>query len=134
VADEEEVLAFGALAEKFLEVFEGGFGGEGGGVQDLGLVAGLGADERCGLETALKGAGDDQVELDVQRVEHMSELETVLLAFFVEWAFGVEERIFARLTGAGVAKYIQIHSLFTFYRRSVSGWWLCDESAVRCWS
>jgi hypothetical protein len=52
----------------------------------------------------------------------VSELEAVLLAFFVERAFGIEERIFARLTGAGVAKYVQIHSLLTFYRRRVSDW------------
>ena len=56
MADEEEVLAIGALAEELLEVFEGGFGGERGGVQDLGLVAGLGADEGGGLEAALEGA------------------------------------------------------------------------------
>jgi len=35
VADEEEVLALGALAEELLEVFEGGFGGERGGVENL---------------------------------------------------------------------------------------------------
>jgi len=56
VADEEEVLAFGAIAEKLLEVFEGGVGGEGGGVQDLGFVAGLGADQGGGLEAAFEGA------------------------------------------------------------------------------
>ena len=47
---------FGALAEKLLEVFEGGVGGERSGVQDLGFVAGFGADERCGLEAALERA------------------------------------------------------------------------------
>jgi hypothetical protein len=114
VADEEEVLTFGALAEKLLEVFESGVGGECGGVQDLGFVASLGADERRGLEAALEGAGDDQVELDVQRVQHVSELEAMLLALFIERAFGVEERIAARLAGAGVAKNIQIHNLFIF--------------------
>jgi len=93
VADEEEVLALGALAEEVLEVFEGCFGGERGGVEDLGFVAGLGADERGGLEAALERAGDDEVELDVQGVEHMRELEAVLFACLIEGAFGVEERI-----------------------------------------
>ena len=60
--------------------------------------------------------------MDVERVEHVSELEAVSFAFFVEGALGVEEWIFAWLSGAGVAKYIQIHSLFTFYRRWVFGW------------
>jgi hypothetical protein len=114
VADEEEILALGALAEELLEVFEGCLGGEGGGVQDLGFVASLGADERGGLKATLEGAWDDEVELDVERVEYMSELEAVLLAFFIEGAFGVEERIAARLAGAGMAKNIQIHNLFIF--------------------
>jgi hypothetical protein len=114
VADNEEILAFGVFAKESLKVFEGGFGGERGGVQDLGFVASLGADERCGLEAALEGAGDDQIELDVQRIQHVSELEAVLLAFFIERAFEVEQRIGAWLAGAGVAKNVQIHSLFTF--------------------
>ena len=50
--------------EEFLELFEGGVGGEGVGVEDVGLVAGLGADQRGGLQAALERAGDDEVELD----------------------------------------------------------------------
>jgi hypothetical protein len=114
VADKKEVLAFGVFAKESLKVFEGGFGGKRGGVQDLGFVAGLGADERGGLEAAFEGAGDDEVELDVQRVEHVGELEAVLFAFFIEGTFGVEEWIGAPQTGAGVAKDVQIHNLFTF--------------------
>ena len=68
MADQEKILAIGALAEELLKIFQGGLGGERGGVQDLGFVAGLSADERGGLEAALEGAGDDEVELDVQRV------------------------------------------------------------------
>ncbi len=100
--------------EELLEVFEGGFGGERVGGQDLGFVAGLGADERGGLEAALEGAGDDEVELDVQGVQDVRELETVLLAFFIEGALEVECRIRAPQTGTGVSKDKQIHSLFTF--------------------
>lgn len=55
VADDEKILAFGVIAEQPLEVFECGFGSEGGGVQYLCFIAGFGADERCGLETALEG-------------------------------------------------------------------------------
>jgi hypothetical protein len=93
VADDEEVLAFGALAEELLEVFEGSFGGERGGVHDLGFVAGFSADERGGLETALERAWDDQIELDVQCVQHLGELEAVFFAFFIEGALRVEQRI-----------------------------------------
>ena len=93
VADDQQVLALGALVEELLEVFEGGVGGEGGGVQDLGFVAGLGADEGGGLEAALERARDDEVELEVQGVQHVRELEAVALAFFVEGTLGVEEWI-----------------------------------------
>jgi hypothetical protein len=65
VADHKEVFTFGVVAEELLEVSEGGFWSEGSGLQDPGFVAGLGADERCGLEAALEGARDDEVELDV---------------------------------------------------------------------
>ena len=90
MANDEKIFALGALVEQLLEVFEGGFGGERGGVQDLGFVAGLGPDERGGLEAAFEGAGDDEVELDVQGVEHVRELEAVPFAFFIEGAFGVD--------------------------------------------
>jgi hypothetical protein len=83
-------------------------------VKDLGFVAGFGTDKGCSLKAALEGARDDKVELDVQRVQNVSELEAVLLAFFIERAFGVEEWIGASQAGAGVAKNIQIHSLFIF--------------------
>jgi hypothetical protein len=59
-------------------------------------------------------------------------LKAVLLTFFVEGAFYVEEGVFSTKTGAGVAKNIQIHNLFTFYRRVVSGRWPGGELAVRC--
>jgi len=114
VADEEEVLGFGAVAEKLLEVANGGLGGEGGGEQDFAVVAGFGADERGGLETALEGAGDDEIELDVEGVEDVGELKTVLLALLVERAFDVEERVGTAGAGAGVPKQKEVHRLFRF--------------------
>ena len=110
----------GGFAEEFLEVFEGGCRGERRCVQDLRFVAGFCADERSGLEAALEGARGNEIELDVQCVQYLRELEALLFAFFVERAFQVEYWIRASQTGAGVAKDVQIHSLFTFYRRRVS--------------
>ena len=95
MADDEKVFGLVAFAQKLLKVFESGGWSEGGGGLDLGFVAGFGSDEGCGLETAFEGAGDDQVKLDVQRIEHVSELEAVLFAFFVERTFGVEQWIWA---------------------------------------
>jgi len=113
VADEEEIFAVGALAQELLEVLEGGFWGEGGGVEDLGLVAGLGADERGGLQGAFERAGDDEVELDVQRVQHMGELEAMLFAFLVEGTLLVQGWVGTAKSGAGVAEEENIHNLLT---------------------
>jgi len=52
----EDVFTTLALLKQLLEVAEGGFGGERVGVEDLGLVAGLGADEGGGLEAAFEWA------------------------------------------------------------------------------
>jgi hypothetical protein len=83
-------------------------------VQNLGLVAGLGADKRCGLKAALERTRDDEIELHVESVEDVGELETVFFAFFVEGAFQVKQWIRPAHTGTGVAKDIQIHNLFIF--------------------
>ena len=114
MADNQKIFAGGAFFEQLLEIFKGGFRSEGLGVQDLGLVAHLGAYERGGLEAALKRAGDDEIELDVQCIQYMGELEAVLLSFFVEGTFLVEGWICAAKTGAGVTKDEDIHNLLTF--------------------
>ena len=114
MADDEDILVASALVEEFLEVLEAGFGGEGVGEQNWGLVTGLGAHEGGGLEAAFEGAGDYEVELNFQGVEDVGEVEAVAFAFFVEGAFQVEEWVFSAETSAGVAEYEEIHSLFTF--------------------
>jgi hypothetical protein len=114
MADEEEILASGALAEKILEVAQGGFGGEGGGDLDFGFVAGLGAYEGGGLEAALEWAGDDAVELYVQSVQHMGKLKAVFFAFLVEWALEVEKWVGAADASAGMAENVKIHNLLIF--------------------
>ena len=104
MADDEYVLGVGALLEEVVEVLERGGRGEGVGVEDLGLIAGLGADEGGGLEAALEGAGDDQVKVDVEGVENVGKLQAVTLAFLVEGAFDVEERVSSAGSRAGVSE------------------------------
>jgi hypothetical protein len=74
VADDQQVLGFAAFFEESEEVFEGGGGGQGLGLEDLGFVAGLSADEGGGLEAALEGARDDEVEADVKGIQNVGEL------------------------------------------------------------
>ena len=78
-------------------------------MQDLGFVAGLGADERGGLEAALERAGDDEVELNVQGVQDMGELEAVFFAFLIEGALERRGLGCTPDAGAGVAKDEEIH-------------------------
>jgi hypothetical protein len=106
MADEEQVLVVGALFQELVEVLKGGFGGEAIGVEDLGFVAGLGTDEGCGLKAALEGAGDDEVELDIEGVQDVCELKAVLLALFVEGTLDVEEWIGTARSCAGVAENV----------------------------
>jgi hypothetical protein len=49
MAYDEEIFLFGIVAQEFLEVFVGCAGGQRGGAEDLGLVAGLSAYEGGGL-------------------------------------------------------------------------------------
>ena len=121
MADHQHVLAVGDFAKELLEVFDGGRWGECFGLLDRSLITGFGADHGGGLERTLEWARDNEIKLYVQCIKHISKLETVLFPFFVEGSLYVEERICAAKASAGVAKNIQIHNLFTYYRRAVCG-------------
>ena len=111
MADDEDVFGGGALAEKALELREGGGGSERGGDEDLLLVAGLSGDELGCLLAALERAGDDEIEAELEGVENVGELQTLGLAVLVEGAFDVEERIGAAKACAGVAEDEEVHCL-----------------------
>ena len=98
-----------ALVEELLEVLLGGLGGERFREQYLGLEAGLGAYEGGGLEAALEGARDDEIEVYLQCIQHMREMEAVAFAFFVQRALEIENGIFSADACAGVAKNEEIH-------------------------
>ena len=76
------------------------------GMHNLRLVSGFRRYQLCGLESAFERAGDDQVEVYLQCIQHMRELKAMLLAFLVERPSDIEERIGAPNSGAGVAKDI----------------------------
>ena len=96
--------------EEALELWIGRARREGVGDEDGGLVAGLGADELCGLQAALERAGDDEIEVDRQRAEDVREVDAVALAVLVERAFDVNDGIGAACASTGVAKDKQIHA------------------------
>ena len=104
VADDQDIFAGLMFAQELLEVFEGGRRGESGGLQDGGLVAGLGTDEGGRLEAAFEWARDDEVELYVHCIQHLRELKAVALAFFIEGALYVEHGVQATGNCTGVTK------------------------------
>jgi hypothetical protein len=114
MADDEDVFVAAGFVEELLEVLLGGLGGEGVGEQDLGFVTSFGAYEGGGLEAALEGARDDEVELYVQCIQYMREVKAVSFAFFVEGPFEIEEGIFSAFPGAGVTKNEQVHKDLLF--------------------
>jgi len=115
VANDKDVFAVTKLVKKMLEFVKVGFGGKCSGEQDLRLVAGFGADERSGLHASFEIAGDDDIKLDLQRIQNMSKLQAVALSVFIERAFDIEERVGAAHSGAGMTKNKQVHgSCFHF--------------------
>ena len=110
MTDDHHVLVGRALVQETLELCEGCPRRKGRGNEDGRFVAGFGADELCGLETAFEWARNYQVEVDRERVEDMSELNALALAVFVEWTLHVDGGIGAARAGTSVAKNKQIHA------------------------
>lgn len=118
MADNEDIFAVAKLVNEMLEVVKVGFGGKRTGEQDLGFVASLRADERSSLHASFEIAGDNDIELDLQRIQNMGKLQAVPLSVFIERAFDIEERVGAARPGAGMAKNEQVHgSYFHFSLR-----------------
>ena len=111
VAYDEDVLGGGGVAQQALELGEGCGRSKGVGDEDLLLKARLGGDKLGGLQGALEGAGDHQVEAEIEGVEDVGELEALGLAVLVDGTLEIEDRIGARTTGTGVAKDEEVHCL-----------------------
>ena len=109
VAYDEDVLGGGGVAQQALELGEGCGRSKGVGDEDLLLKARLGGDKLGGLQGALEGAGDHQVEAEIEGVEDVGELEAVPLTLLVERAPGVEDWVGAACAGACVPEDEDIH-------------------------
>ena len=68
MANNEDVFTVAAIAKQALKIVQRGLGGESIGYLDRGFVASLRPYKRGGLHTALKLAGDDEIELYLHRV------------------------------------------------------------------
>lgn len=109
VADGQDALAVGIFGEHLLEVGVIGAEGEGGADFDFGFVAQLGADKLRGLEGALEGAGDDDVNLHLEGAEDAGHQHALVFSFLDEGPLGVESRVPAGHSGIGVAHQVEVH-------------------------
>jgi len=83
VADDENIFEGRKRIQHGAKVCEGAAGGKRRGNLYGALIGGFSADERCGLQTALEGTGDDEVKLHLHAVEDVGELQAKLLAVAV---------------------------------------------------
>jgi len=65
--------------------------------------------ELCRLQGAFQGAGDDQVDLHIERGQHTSHQHALVFAFLDQAAFVVKQGISANQTGIRVTHKVKIH-------------------------
>jgi hypothetical protein len=99
VPDDQKILIPATVREKTLKVAEAGLRRKRIRHQDLRLIPHLRSYQGCCLKASLERTGDDQVELQIQRIQNDAQLQAVPLAVFIERAFAVEDRIGPSLAG-----------------------------------
>ena len=90
---------------------QGCVGRKGVGRFDACVIRDFSPNQRRGLERALQRAGDDEVEVNLERAQIAADNETLQLALFIEWALDVNNRVCATGAGAGVPKNIEVHAV-----------------------
>jgi hypothetical protein len=109
VADHQDAFAVCVLGEELLEVGVAGVEIEGGTDLNLGLVTHLGTHKLGGLQGALERAGDYNVDLHLEGVEHPRHQHALFFSLFDEAALAIEGRIAASKSSVGVAHEIEVH-------------------------
>jgi len=84
---------------------------------NLGFVSELGADKLRRLQCPLEGAGDDDINLDLEGAEDSRHQHALVLSLFDEGPLSVKDWISAGDSGIGVAHQIEIHC-------DLSGGWM----------
>jgi len=110
VAHSQQTFAVREFREHGLEGGEGCIRQQGGTYFDFGVVAELGADKLRGLQGALEGAGDDDIDLHLEGAQHARHQHALVLAFLDEAPLGVECGVLAEDSGIGVAHEVEDHS------------------------
>jgi len=69
----------------------------------LAFISQFVSDQRCRLRGAFEGAGDDRIDLDIERRKRSPDIAALLDTLFVQSALLIFFRIDQMLAGAGVA-------------------------------
>jgi len=69
----------------------------------LAFISQFVSDQRCRLGGAFEGAGDDRIDLDIERRKRSPDIAALLDTLFVQSALLIFFRIDQMLAGAGVA-------------------------------
>lgn len=113
MADYQDIFVNIEAGHEALETFERTAGSEFFTQLDGGFIAQLGADKRGRLERSFEWAGDDQIHVDAQGIEVAADEQTLLLAFFVQRPFSIEDGVGAFFASTGVPEQVQVHK-FTY--------------------
>lgn len=103
VSDGQHAFVAGVLDQHVLKSGEGGVGREGLADFDPAVKAELCGDKLSGLHGALEGAGDDDVDLDLEGAQEARHQHALVFALLDESALDVKDGVFAAESGAGVA-------------------------------
>jgi len=114
VADYEDAFAVRVFGEHLLEVGVVGAEVECRADFDFGFVAKLRADKLGGLEGALERAGDDDVDLHLERREKPRHEHALLFSLFDEGSFAIKDVIFASQACIGVPHQVKVHRISIF--------------------
>jgi hypothetical protein len=111
MAYEQDSLAAGVLGDELLKGGIVSIGRKSRRGEDRRLKTDLGGHELGGLAGTFERAGDDDVDLHLERSQDAGHEHALLLAFFDQAAFGVKYGIFAWDARIRVAHEIEVHGV-----------------------
>ena len=109
MAYDEDAFRLGIISQKGLKISVLAVGLECGVDFDLCFVSELGCDKLRGLEGSFEGAGDDGIDLNLERAEAASHENALFFSVFYEATLGVERGVWPAEAGVGVAHEVKNH-------------------------
>jgi len=109
VSDDQNILPVCIFVQQLLEVRVGGVEIERRTNLDFAFVTEFIAHKLCGLQRALKRAGQDDIGLNLERAQDSPHDHALFFSFGDQTAFSVEFRAFAGNSGIGMPHEVEVH-------------------------